>query len=138
MTRRHPRIPKFWTSGWRLFFCAATIALALGCSKQNAGAAVSIKSQVFRPAHVGPVTVAVQLSDAKGQPVPGAQVSLEGDMSHPGMGPTFGQAKEVSPGHYEGTLQFSMAGDWVVLTHVILADGRKFEQQMDVRNVQPN
>jgi len=139
MTKRHSRMPKFRTSGWRLFFCLATVALAWGCNKQSAGAAVVIKSQVASvPAHVGPATIAVQLSDPKGQPVSGAQVSLEGDMSHAGMGPTFGQTKEVSPGHYEGSLQFSMAGDWVVLTHVILADGRKFEQQMDVKNVQTN
>ncbi len=139
MTERHSRMPKFCTSGWRLFFCVATVALALGCNKQSAGAAVVIKSQIAsQPVHVGPATIAVQLADAKGQPVSGAQVSLEGDMSHAGMGPTFGQAKEISPGRYEGTLQFNMAGDWVVLTHVILADGRKFEHQLDVKGVQAN
>jgi hypothetical protein len=140
MTKRHSRMPKSWTSGWRLSFCLLALASGLsGCHKQNAGAAVVIKSQLASPSpHVGLATIAIQLSDAKGKPVSGAQVSLEGDMSHAGMGPTFGQAKEISPGHYQGTLQFGMAGDWVVLTHVILADGRKFEQQMDVNGVQAN
>jgi hypothetical protein len=31
-----------------------------------------------------------------------------------------------------------MAGDWVILLHVTLPDGKKLERQFDVRGVRPN
>ena len=31
-----------------------------------------------------------------------------------------------------------MGGDWVVLLHIRLADGRKIERQMDVKGVESN
>jgi hypothetical protein len=91
-----------------------------------------------QPARVGPVTVTLKLSDATAKPVTGAHIQLEGDMSHPGMAPVFGEAKEIEAGHYQGALQLNMSGDWVVLAHVILADGRKFEPQINVSGVQAN
>lgn len=63
---------------------------------------------------------------------------VEADMSHPGMSPVFAEAKEITPGSYSAPINFNMGGDWVVLLHVKLADGRKIESQMDVKGVQPN
>jgi hypothetical protein len=31
-----------------------------------------------------------------------------------------------------------MAGDWVILLHIVLPDGQKLEQQFDVSGVRPN
>jgi hypothetical protein len=31
-----------------------------------------------------------------------------------------------------------MPGDWVILEHITLADGRKLERQLDVNSVQPH
>ena len=59
-------------------------------------------------------------------------------MSHPGMAPVFADAKEIDAGRYQGALQLNMAGDWVVLAHVILADGQKLERQINVNGVQAN
>jgi hypothetical protein len=59
-------------------------------------------------------------------------------MSHPGMAPVFGDAKEVAPGQYQGSLEFAMPGDWVVLIHVTLRDGRKLERQVSVPGVSTN
>ncbi len=59
-------------------------------------------------------------------------------MSHPGMGPVFGKANETSPGSYRTQIDFNMGGDWIVLLHIKLADGRKIERQMDVRGVRSN
>ncbi len=73
-----------------------------------------------------------------GKPISGAHVTFEADMSHAGMAPVFGEGREVAPGHYQGDLQFSMGGDWVVLTHATLADGRKAEHQMTVNGVRAN
>ncbi len=54
------------------------------------------------------------------------------------MAPVFGEAKEVVPGRYQAHLTFEMAGDWVILLHVILPGGQKLERQIDVRGVRPN
>ena len=59
-------------------------------------------------------------------------------MSHPGMSPVFGEAKEVAPGQYQAQVTFAMAGDWVILLHVTLPDGKKLERQFEVRGVRPN
>jgi YtkA-like len=91
-----------------------------------------------RPAHAGPVTVTLRLSDSAAQPVTGAHIKIEGDMTHAGMAPVFGDAKEVEPGRYQSPLVFQMAGDWVVLLHITLPDGKKLEQQFNVPGVQSN
>jgi len=60
-------------------------------------------------------------------------------MSHAGMSPQFAEAKETGAGRYQARLEFSMAGDWVILLHITLRDGTKqLERQFDVPGVQPN
>jgi hypothetical protein len=114
--------------------------LASGCSKPvEPQSAVAIEYGISpQPVRVGPVVVTVKLRDAAGQPVPGSRVNLEADMSHPGMAPVFGEVRQVAPGQYQGSLEFSMPGDWVVLIHVRLPDGRKLERQVSVPGVTAN
>ena len=88
------------------------------------------------PPRVGTATVTLRLTDAAGRPLSGARVSLEGNMSHPGMRPVFGEARELEPGRYQSQLEFTMGGDWVVLVRLTLPDGRKIERQFDVKGVQ--
>ena len=100
---------------------------------------VVINSEVSpQPVRVGPVTITIRISDFSAKPISGARIQLEGDMSHPGMAPVMGDTKEIESGRYQGVLQLNMAGDWVVLAHVILADGRKLEPQINVSGVQAN
>ena len=89
------------------------------------------------PPQVGPVTVNLSLTDAGAQPVIGARILLEADMSHPGMAPVFGNATEIGSGLYQGRLDFNMAGDWVVLAHIKLVDGPALEYQTDLQGVRP-
>ena len=89
------------------------------------------------PPRIGRSTVAFQLTDSA-KKVTGAIVKLEADMSHPGMRPEFGEAREAAPGRYQGQLTFSMAGDWVVLLHITLPDGQTLERQVEVNGVRPN
>jgi hypothetical protein len=56
-------------------------------------------------------------------------------MSHPGMRPEFGEAREIANGPYQCRLAFTMAGDWVILMHITLPGGRKLERQMEVHGV---
>ena len=88
-----------------------------------------------KPVRVGRATITLRLSDAAGQPVRQARISLEADMAHAGMRPEFGEARESGAGRYQGPLMFTMAGDWVVLIHVRLPGGQKLERQMEVNGV---
>jgi hypothetical protein len=51
------------------------------------------------------------------------------------MSPGFSEAKEVEPGRYQAPLNFTMAGDWVIIAHVALPDGHKLERQIEVNGV---
>jgi hypothetical protein len=91
-----------------------------------------------QPPHVGPVTLNLKLLDQAAQPIIKAQITLEGDMSHPGMSPVFSKATEIGSGLYQGRLDFGMAGDWVILAHIKMANGQTLEHQMNLRAVRPN
>lgn len=112
--------------------------LAAGCARRpDSEASVVVGHEVMpRPACVGTATITLSVADDTGRPVTGAVVKLEGDMSHAGMTPVFGEAKELDAGRYRAALEFTMAGDWVVLIHLTLPDGRKVERQFDVKGVQ--
>jgi len=58
---------------------------------------------------------------------------LEANMSHAGMVPVFADAREEEPGRYQSTMDLSMAGDWFILVHVTLPDGRRLDRQFEMR-----
>jgi hypothetical protein len=112
----------------------------VGCAK-----ATGIPADIdFRyesdPSHprVGPNNFTVTLTNKTGERLAGAHVSLEGDMSHAGMSPVFGDARETERGRYQGTLDLDMPGDWTILFHIKLANGVAFDRQVDIRNIQAN
>jgi hypothetical protein len=119
--------------------CAATLLIA-SCSRPvGPSTFVAIEHEVSpEPARVGPATVTLKLADSAAKPISGAHIAIEADMSHAGMSPGFADAKETAPGRYQASLEFPMAGDWVILLHVTLRDGKKLERQFDVRGVRPN
>ena len=51
------------------------------------------------------------------------------------MGPVSVEAKEIQTGKYRGTLQLTMAGDWIVLVHVTLPDGQTLQRQIELSGV---
>ena len=65
----------------------------------------------------------------------GARIRLDANMSHPGMAPVFADATETEPGRYRGSVELSMAGDWIVVAHVSLANGRKLDHQFEINGV---
>lgn len=140
MTKRYPR-GRTTLRGWRLSFSAFIFVVGLtlsGCSKP-VSSSTTVESEIApQPPRVGAVTVTLKLSDVAGKPVSGAHLTLEGDMAHAGMAPVFGDARQTGPGRYQGILQLTMSGDWVVLVHGILADGQKIEQQFTIQGVRAN
>ncbi|MBE7551027.1 MAG: FixH family protein [Anaerolineales bacterium] len=114
------------------------LLILTGCRRagQNDLADIGVNVAVNpNPPQVGQAAVTVTLSEADGQPITGAKVELEGNMTHAGMAPTLAQPSEVSPGRYEAPLDFTMAGDWFILVRATLPDGRKLERQVDVPGV---
>ena len=83
------------------------------------------------------MTITLNVTDASGKSVTGARISLEGNMSHPGMVPVFADARETAPGRYTSTMELSMAGDWYITAHVTLPDSRKLDHQFEIKGVQP-
>jgi hypothetical protein len=113
-------------------------ALMGGCAKSSSWSPkININHEVVpQPPRVGCGLLKVGMTDRKA--ITGAKVAIEADMSHPGMSPVFGQAKEIAPGRYQGTIQFTMPGDWVILLHITLADGNKGERQINLGSVRPS
>lgn len=118
-------------------FLSVVLLLLSGCSRTShpTSATVTAKEITPQPLHVGPNKITFHILDGT-KPVAGARVILEGDMTHAGMAPVFGDVREIAPGQYQGQLVFDMAGDWVVLMHISLPNGQKLEEQMDVGGIQ--
>ena len=87
------------------------------------------------PPRTGPVTAAVALADSTGGPIRGADVDLEATMTHPGMRPEMASAAEVAPGRYEADLILTMGGDWMLIMHAELPDGRTLQHQKELDGV---
>jgi hypothetical protein len=88
------------------------------------------------PPTTGLLTLSLDLSERR-QPVQGAEVRVEGTMTHPGMAPVSATAAETSPGRYVGRMDLSMAGDWVFLVDARLRDGRTLHRRIDLPGVRP-
>jgi len=89
------------------------------------------------PPVVGTPTVARMTIRDRDQPVIGARLRLEGLMSHPGMAPVAADVVERGDGMYDAPLQFTMAGDWILLVTGQLADGREMKKRIEIAGVRP-
>lgn len=106
-----------------------SLALLAGCGGSAGSAASDLNVQLI-PAPEGRngTYLIVQVTDKEGKPVTNATVELEGNMTHPGMAPVFGDAVSddadgTSDGIYQVPFAFNMAGDWVI-TVAIERDGK--------------
>ena len=110
--------------------------LAFACQKSGKPPDIAIQYEIApQPPRTGVTTIDLKLTDKNGAPVSGARVDLEGNMSHAGMSPVSGDAKEIETGKYRGTLQLTMAGDWIVLVYITLPDGQKLQRQIELSGV---
>ena len=124
---------------------AAAVALALaagtvmpGCRSAAPDAAAIDLSWTLTPAHptVGPATLTVTIGEPHAA-ASGTTVRVVGHMTHPGMAPVVATTTRRGHGVYDATLSFTMAGDWALLVSVQLADGRRLERRIEVRDVRP-
>lgn len=84
---------------------------------------------------MGAITIDLKISDKDKQPISGARVELEGNMTHAGMSPVNVEAKEIAPGSYRSALDLTMAGDWIILVNITLTDGQKAQRQFELKGV---
>jgi hypothetical protein len=124
----------------KLLLFALAMAVSTGCSRRpDLSQTVTIEHEISpEPSRVGPVVITFRLANSVAKAVTGAHITLEGDMSHAGMAPVFGEAREIAPGRYQASLPLGMPGDWVILLHVTMPGGQKLEHQIDVKGVRPN
>jgi len=115
------------------FFVAGLIS----CRNQSAVNITVTPEIAPRPPREGQVTIMLRVTEASGQPLTGARIKLEGNMSHAGMTPVFADAAELEPGRYRANMELSMAGDWIVLVHVTLPDGVKVDREFEIKGVAP-
>ena len=109
------------------------------CNKPTeSSAVVTLEYEITpQPVIIGSSTLQLSLADSSRQPVRGASITVEANMSHGGMAPVVAQTIETAPGRYQTILNLTMAGDWIFLTHITLASGQKLERQLDVKGVLP-
>jgi hypothetical protein len=112
--------------------------LGIACHRPAQARDLTFESTLSpRPVVGRPALLELHVLDAGGRPVLGAQLRVEAQMSHPGMAPLLATATERGNGVYEVPLQFSMAGDWIVLVTGSLPNGDKVEHRVDVPGVRP-
>jgi hypothetical protein len=120
-----------------LMLAAVASANIVACRHHTPEPKISVQEQITpQPVNTGPANISITLADEAAHPIAHATIQIEGDMSHPGMSPVFSQATETEPGKYQAQINFTMGGDWAVLLHIRLPDGRKVERQINVPNVQ--
>jgi hypothetical protein len=117
--------------------------LLVGCresAQQNtdgaSNAAASISVEFTRqPAQVGDDQLYVHVTDSAGSPLPLAQLSLRGDMSHAGMEPVVTSYEAPEPddtGTYVIPFNWTMGGDWTLTVEATLQDGTTISEQVDL------
>jgi len=114
------------------------VLLTAGCGGTPSPTTSSVAAELSldpSPPVVGDSSVSLRLSDADGDPLPGAAVRLEGNMNHAGMKPSFADLRESAPGRYTGTLEFTMGGDWFVLVTAKMPSGASVQRKIDVPGV---
>lgn len=88
----------------------------------SAGLTIDMAVEPEQPV-VGGATLIVTLTDESGRPVNEASVNIEGNMTHAGMTPVFGEATAGNNGRYEIPFEWTMGGDWIVTVNITLPDG---------------
>ncbi len=112
----------------------------LGCRPGTNGTDVDAQVAIEfdpRPPAVGTTGLKIILTDPESRPVRLEQLEVEGNMNHAGMRPVFTRLEETEPGHYVGTIEFTMGGDWFLLLSGQLSGGGRFHKKVDVPGVKP-
>jgi YtkA-like len=103
-----------------------------GCRPHSSGAFKIACRVLPEPHRVGPADVQISVFDSHGKAVPTARVSIEADMSHPGMKPVFASASARDNGRYDAKLDLDMPGDWVLSIRAEFKNGLSANEQVRI------
>jgi hypothetical protein len=122
---------------WRTLAALGCVAMLAGCGSQPTPKRSMKLTVAFTPAppKVGPAAVRLTLATLAGEPVKGAKIRLEGNMSHPGMTPVFANLAESTAGTYGGTIDFTMAGDWTIFVTGTRVDGSAINESLQIKGI---
>ena len=123
------RDPRICIRRWAGFALTSALLALPGCRgsspAQDPGLLLDVGFSPTPPA-VGPARLIITLRDTLGQPLDGAEIHVEGNMSHAGMTPVIDTAVAQGSGTYSvPDFTFSMAGEWIVTVSATLPDGRR-------------
>lgn len=129
-------------SARRAFFVAGLavvlLLIAAGCGRSQS--AVTETKDDYRvtfatqpaPPDRGDGMVIVTVNDKQGQPVDGARVSVEANMSHAGMMPVLVDSASSQGGAYHMPIKWTMGGSWYVDVKVTLPSGEVVRRRFPV------
>jgi hypothetical protein len=122
----------------RLGWLVVALLLLVGCGRiQNerftgaaeAASAISIEVEALpTTAVVGSPDELAIIVRRDNEPIEGASVQVEGNMTHAGMEPLFVQATETAPGDYRAAIEWTMGGEWFLRVRATLPDGTTAEE----------
>lgn len=128
----------------RIAMLLMVLVLALaGCRESqqdddNEGASSDVSITVSydpNPPAVGDATLLITLTDADGDAISDATVSVRGDMDHAGMVPVEGEAEGGEDGVYSIPFEWTMGGDWILTVTATLEDGSTVTEEVEVNGV---
>lgn len=125
----------------RLLFALLIVSVALvACRQQepageDAQVTVEMAIEEANPG-VGETAVLITITDADGNPVNDALVTVRGDMDHAGMQPVIPDAvATVTDGVYRIPFEFTMGGDWIIEANILLSNGVTVSETLNVSGV---
>lgn len=119
------------------FFLFVLCLIFLGCqSSHTSSSDIDIHWKIDPdPPVTGTANIQISMTDSTGQQIQGADINLEGNMTHPGMQPVFTTAEEVESGLYSAKLNLKMGGDWYILITSTLPDNRTVRETINLPGV---
>lgn len=102
-----------------------------GRSENTSDITVDMAVEPEQPA-IGPATLIFTLTDESGQPINNAALKVEGNMTHAGMTPVFGETTAGENGRYEIPFEWTMGGDWFVTANITLPNGQEISREFPV------
>ncbi len=124
---------------WSLVVLLCLAGLAAACGRIQAARPAGNPNVVFslavqpNPPVVGPAELAITLLDQAGKPIEDARLQVEGNMTHAGMQPVFGQAAGGQGGRYTASMNWTMSGDWVVTVKATMPGRGTASQDLPLR-----
>ena len=87
------------------------------------------------PARKGPVELTLRPFDSAGRPVLNAAITVQGNMTHPGMVPVLAKAESAGKGVYLTRIELSMAGDWIFSVEIAVPGKGISKKKLDLPGV---